>query len=114
MSEISKALQALGRERREQQASTNRGLAQVVVSTVNEADLLTLVERLAGAAEMVKQERQRRMDAEESVLDAKAAFNEQTLRIDALERELHSRNIERRNVRQRVTRMLTELDSLEI
>jgi hypothetical protein len=114
MSEIFNALQALGKERREQQAGTNRGLAQVVASTVSAADFSPLEERIAGAAEMVKWERQRRMDAEESALDAKAALNEQTLRIDALERELHSRNIERRNVRQRVTRMLTELDSLEI
>jgi hypothetical protein len=52
--------------------------------------------------------------AEESALDAKAAQNEQALRIDALERELRSLNIERRNVRQCVTRMLTELDSLGI
>jgi hypothetical protein len=114
MSEIFDALHALGQERREPQAGTDWPLAGVVVSTVSAADFSPLEERIDGAAEMVKRERQRRMDAEESALDAKAALHKQALRIDALERELHSRNIERRNVRQRVTRMVTELDSLGI
>jgi len=102
-------------------------------SVANESDLSALEERLLRAVDMMKQERQSRLVAEQRVSKLESEKNEQTPRIaslerelqrleserseqmpriEALERELRVLRNERNSGRQRVERMLVLLDSL--
>ena len=81
-------------------------------SVVNENDLAALEDRVVQAVEMVKQERQCRLAAEESISRLEAEKAEQAPRIESLERELRVLRNERNSGRQRVERMLVVLDSL--
>ena len=63
---------------------------------------------------MVKRERQGRMAAEERAQQAETELRETTPRIESLERELVTLKNERDHVRQRVERLLGQLDALQL
>jgi chromosome segregation ATPase len=84
-------------------------------------DFAALEERIRRAVELVKRERQARAGAEARsaelearVTQAEAQAQAQTLVIEQLQNELHALRAEREHVRQRVERLLKQLDTLEL
>ena len=63
---------------------------------------------------MVKRERQARALAEERATHAETQLHEQAPRIEQLQKDVHALEAERDHVRQRVERLLTQLDTLEL
>lgn len=82
--------------------------------TVSAVDFSALEDRVFRAVEVLKRERQARAAAEERASHAEAQVTERTARVDQLEKELHALRGERDQVRQRVERLLTQLDALEL
>jgi len=77
-------------------------------------DFKALEDRILRAVDMVKRARQERAAAEERATQAEAQLQEQGPRIAELEKELHALRSERDHVRQRVERLLAQLDTLEL
>ena len=77
-------------------------------------DFSALEERILRAVEMVKRERQARVAAEERAAQAESQLHEQAPRMEQLEKELRALQGERDHVRQRVERLLAQLDALEL
>jgi septal ring factor EnvC (AmiA/AmiB activator) len=78
------------------------------------ADFKSLEERILRAVDMVKRERTARAAAEERATQAEAKIQEQSPRIEQMEKELQALKGERDHVRQRVERLLSQLDALEV
>ncbi|HSZ16935.1 MAG TPA: hypothetical protein VK764_07525 [Terracidiphilus sp.] len=78
------------------------------------ADFSALEERVVRAVELVKRERQARAAAEERAVKAEAQIAEQSPIVDQMKTEIRSLRAERDQVRQRVERLLSQLDSLEL
>ncbi|HEY6490521.1 MAG: hypothetical protein WCC26_22345 [Terracidiphilus sp.] len=78
------------------------------------SEFSALEERVVRAVELVKRERQARAAAEERASKAEAQLQEQSPVVDQLKQEVRSLRGERDMVRQRVERLLTQLDSLEL
>jgi hypothetical protein len=77
-------------------------------------DFKALEERILRAVDMVKRERLARAAAEERATKAEAQLHEHGPRFEQLEKELQALKGERDHVRQRVERLLTQLDALEL
>ncbi len=88
--------------------------AEPVALTVSVDDFSALENRIVRAVEMVKKERHARAAAEERATQAEAKISEHVPRIEQLEKELHALKGERDQVRQRVERLLAQLDTLEV
>lgn len=82
--------------------------------TVSADDFAELEERVLRAVTLVKQERQARVAAEERAARAEVQLIEKSPVIERMESELASLKAERDQVRQRVEKLLTQLDALEI
>jgi chromosome segregation ATPase len=88
---------------------------------VSADDFAALEERIHRAVELVKRERQARAGAETRsaelearVTEAEAQLQAQSHMVEQLQRELHALRAERDQVRQRVERLLKQLDTLEL
>ena len=81
---------------------------------VSAADFSALEERILRAVELVKRERSGRAAAEDRATKAEAQVQEQTATADQLHKELDALRAERDHVRQRVERLLTQLDAIEL
>jgi chromosome segregation ATPase len=88
---------------------------------VSADDFASLEERILRAVELVKRERQARAEAEAqkadleaSVAQAEGQVQAQSLVVEQLQSELHALRAEREQVRQRVERLLKQLDALEL
>jgi chromosome segregation ATPase len=114
MSEIFAELRMAELERQQNPVNTQESQGQPEALTVSADDFSALEERIVRAVEMVKRERQSRVAAEERALHAEAQLDEQAPRIDQLERELQALKSERDHVRQRVERLLAQLDALQL
>jgi hypothetical protein len=77
-------------------------------------DFSALEERILRAVNLVKRERQVRAEAEERAAKAEAQLHEQFPLIENLQKELSALRGERDHVRQRVDRLLAQLDALEL
>ena len=77
-------------------------------------DFSALEERILRTIELVKRERQARTAAEERAAKADGQLTEQAQVVDQLNQEVRSLRAERDQVRQRVERLLSQLDSLEL
>lgn len=77
-------------------------------------DFSALEERIVRAVELVKRERQGRIAAEEHAAKIEAQLGEQAPLVDQLNAEVRSLRSERDHVRQRVERLLSQLDALEL
>jgi len=73
-----------------------------------------LEERVRRAVELVKRERHARAEAEERAGSAEATLRAQTPLLEQQQSEMHALRAERDQVRQRVERLLAELDALEL
>jgi hypothetical protein len=77
-------------------------------------DFAALEERILRTVNLVKQERQARTAAEERASQAEAKLGEQAPLVDSLQAEIKTLREERDHVRQRVERILSQLDALEL
>jgi len=112
MSEIFSQLQVAELERFEQQDVSKQ--EEPIALTVSADDFSALEDRIVRAVEMVKRERQGRIAAEERAEQAEVELRQTTPRIESLERELITLKNERDHVRQRVERLLGQLDALQL
>jgi septal ring factor EnvC (AmiA/AmiB activator) len=81
---------------------------------VSADDFSALEERIKRAVELVKRERQARAEAEERAAKAEEKLRAQAPVVEQLQSELSALRAERDQVRQRVERLLTQLDALEL
>lgn len=77
-------------------------------------DFSALEERILRAVNLVKRERLARTEAEDRAKRLEANISELTPKIELLQSEVNTLRAERDNVRQRVERLLTQLDALEL
>lgn len=91
------------------------------VVALSSDEFTALEERILRAVNLVKRERLARIEAEERATVAEAGMAaltaqlaEKTPQVDRLQAEIHTLQTERDQVRQRVERLLTQLDALEL
>jgi uncharacterized coiled-coil protein SlyX len=77
-------------------------------------DFSSLEDRILRAVNLVKRERLARAAAEERASQAEARLGEQSPVIEQLQKEIAALHAERDHVRQRVEKLLTQLDTLEM
>jgi hypothetical protein len=77
-------------------------------------DFSALEDRILRAVNLVKRERVARSEAEARATVAEALAAEQGPRIEQLQSEVNTLRAERDHVRQRVERLLSQLDALEL
>ena len=77
-------------------------------------DFSSLEERILRAVNLVKRERLARSAAEERANQAEARVNEQSSAAEQLQKEILSLRAERDHIRQRVEKLLSQLDALEL
>jgi len=73
-----------------------------------------LEDRILRAVQLVKRERAARVAAEERAAQAEAQLREQAPKTEELEQELNALRAEHDHVRERVERLLAQLDALEL
>ncbi|MGO8932090.1 MAG: hypothetical protein ACLPLZ_07370 [Terracidiphilus sp.] len=112
----------------ETQSEEQQAHEEPVALAVSVDDFSALEERVRRAVEMVKRERQARAAAEARVAElesratdsearatlAEAQFHTQSPVVEQLKSELSTLRAERDQVRQRVERLLAQLDALEL
>jgi hypothetical protein len=94
--------------------NTTPSHAEPVSLALSSDDFSALEERVVRAVELVKRERLARTAAEERATHAEAMLAEQAPLADQLKQEIRSLRSERDQVRQRVERLLSQLDALEL
>ena len=77
-------------------------------------DFSSLEDRILRAVNLVKRERLARAAAEERAAAAETRFNEQAASAEQLQKEIAALRAERDHVRQRVEKLLAQLDALEL
>jgi FtsZ-binding cell division protein ZapB len=77
-------------------------------------DFSSLEDRILRAVNLVKRERMARTAAEQRANEAEARLNEQTTAAEELKKEVGSLRAERDHIRQRVEKLLSQLDALEL
>jgi hypothetical protein len=85
-----------------------------VTLTLSANDFSALEERILRAVEVVRRERLARAAAEERAARAEAQSGQLAPQIEQMEKELGLLRAERDHVRERVDRLLTQLDALEL
>jgi septal ring factor EnvC (AmiA/AmiB activator) len=101
-------------DERKSTPNPNQSVAEPGALTLSADDFSALEDRVVRAIEMLKRERQARAAAEERAAKAEAELAEQSPVADQLKQEVRSLRTERDQVRQRVERLLTQLDALEL
>ncbi len=101
-------------DRPQQEQSTSEQVGEPVALALSADDFSALEERIVRAVELVKRERQARAEAEERAAKAEAQFGDQASLLDQLKQEVRALRTERDHVRQRVERLLSQLDALEL
>ena len=81
---------------------------------LSSADFSALEDRVSRAVSIVRSERQARSAAEHRITDLDGQLTEQRDLVKSLQEEIHALNAERDQVRQRVEKLLGQLDSLEL
>lgn len=100
-------------ERQSAQEAVHANAEQTAL-TLSADDFSALEERVLRTVDLVKRERQARTVAEDRAVKAEAQVGEQTIVVDQMKQEIRSLRTEREQVRQRVERLLTQLDALEL
>ena len=112
MSESLWQSEAVGEAQAEEPAGEPAAESSALTLSVDEFSALE--ERIVRAVEMVKRERQARADAEKRAETAEAKLREQEPLTDNLQKEINALRWERNQVKQRVERLLSQLDALEL
>jgi len=87
---------------------------QIGTLALSANDFSALEERVVRAVSLVKSERQARAAAEQRAESFETRLQEQVALVKSLQEEVRVLNSERDQVRQRVERLLTQLDALEL
>ena len=82
--------------------------------TLSVDEFSALEERILRTVNLVKQERQARVAAEERATAAEAQISKHAPLVERLQAEIQTLRTERGHVRQRVERLLKQLDALEL
>ena len=82
--------------------------------TLSVDEFSALEERILRTVNLVKQERQARVAAEERANAAEAQISKHAPEMDRLQAEIQTLRTERGHVRQRVEKLLAQLDALEL
>jgi chromosome segregation ATPase len=82
--------------------------------TLSVDEFSALEERILRTVNLVKQERQARIAAEERANAAEEEIGKHAPMVERLEAEIHTLRTERGHVRQRVEKLLAQLDALEL
>lgn len=99
----------------EQEPEPEQAEAQQAAAVALSADEFTaLEERILRAVALVKRERSLRVEAEERAVRAETQLAEQAPATEQMQKELEGLRAERDHVRERVERLLSELDALEL
>ena len=77
-------------------------------------DFSALEERVLRAVEVVRRERQARSEAEDRATKAETQLTEQGHRLERAEQDVKQLRAERDHVRERVEKLLKQLDALEL
>lgn len=101
-------------DRQQQEQSTSEQFGEPVALALSADDFSALEERIVRAVELVKRERLARAEAEERAARAEAQLGDQAQLLDQLKQEVRALRTERDHVRQRVERLLSQLDALEL
>ena len=88
--------------------------AEPAALAVSADEFAALEERIRRAVELVKRERQARAAAEERATKAEAQLLAQSPMVEQLKSEINALRTERDHVRERVERLLKQLDALEL
>ncbi|MGA3135177.1 MAG: hypothetical protein ABSC88_04195 [Terracidiphilus sp.] len=88
--------------------------AQAENLAVSADDFLALEERILRAVNLVKRTRAAHAAAEERASQAEVRLREQAPLVEQLQQEVNALRAERDQVRQRVERLLAQLDALEL
>jgi chromosome segregation ATPase len=88
--------------------------AEASAVTLSVDEFSALEERIQRTVNLVKFERQARATAEERVLTLQTQLREQAPLAEQLQKEISALREERAQVRQRVERILSQLDALEL
>ena len=81
---------------------------------MSSSDFSALEERIARTITLIKTERQARAAAEQRAETLDGQLGEQLALVKSLQEEVRALNAERDTVRQRVERLLSQLDALEV
>lgn len=112
MSQSSPQLEAVAEAQDDQQSHQPHTDGAALAMSAD--DFSALEERIVRAVEVVKQERSARAAAEDRAAKAEEQVREQTATADRLHKELDGLRAERDHIRQRVERLLTQLDAIEL
>jgi FtsZ-binding cell division protein ZapB len=82
--------------------------------TLSANDFSALEQRILRAVDLVRRERLARNLAEERATRAETQMREQLTQVDQLEKDINALRAERDHVRERVERLLGQLDALEL
>jgi|SRR5271166_2450280 len=96
----------------QEQAADSGGEASALRLSVDEFSALE--DRIVRTVNLVKRERQERTAVEQRASEAEAKLREQMPLAERLEKEVKALQEERDEVRQRVERLLAQLDALEL
>ena len=88
--------------------------AESSILTLSVDEFSALEERVLRTVSLVKQERQARASAEERANAAEAQISKHAPEMERLQAEIQTLRTERGHVRQRVERLLAQLDALEL
>jgi len=81
---------------------------------LSQDDFSSLEERILRAVNLVKRERLARAAAEQRAAEVESRLQEQTTAGDELQKEVNALRAERDHIRQRVEKLLGQLDALEL
>jgi chromosome segregation ATPase len=88
--------------------------AEAATMALSVDEFSALEERIVRAVNLVRNERAARAAAEERAARAEVALHEHTPLVEKLQNEVKALRVERDQVRQRVERLLKQLDALEL
>jgi hypothetical protein len=111
MAEFSLVPEAVDEEHRDQPENAEKEPGTLALSI---DEFSSLEDRVLRAVNLVKRERLARTAAEERVTQTEARLTEQVTAGEQLQKEVDALRAERDHVRQRVERLLAQLDSLEL
>jgi hypothetical protein len=117
MSELPWAPEVLDQNQADQNQAdhqADRGAGESGTLALSLDDFSSLEDRILRAVNLVKRERLARAAAEDRATQAEAKLHEQAPITEQLHKEIAALRAERDHVRQRVEKLLTQLDALEL
>ena len=120
MSELPWAPEVLEHNHEQKEGDSNQpgpqshGAGETGTLALSLDDFSSLEDRVLRAVNLVKRERLARAGAEDRATQAEARQHEQATVIEQLQKDIAALHAERDHVRQRVEKLLTQLDTLEL